>query len=78
MPYCAWKCVATAISGVVDYFEVPGCHFLWQMSSQWGSKKLIQGLVSPELTAYLSVLDVFLTQWIMAILSKGCKLDTFE
>ena len=45
------------------------------MSSQWGSQKLLQGLVSHELTAYLSVFDLFLTQWIMAILSKGCKLD---
>ena len=26
-----------------------------------------------EITAYLSVFNLFLTQWIMAILSKGCK-----
>ena len=31
-----------------------------------------------ELTAYLSFFNLFLTQWIMAILSKGCKLDNFE
>ena len=44
----------TAISGGVDISEVPGCHLLQQMSSQWGSQKLLQGFVSDELTAYLS------------------------
>ena len=34
VPFCAWKCVPTAISGGVDIFEVPGCHLLRQMSSQ--------------------------------------------
>ena len=29
--------------------------------------------MSYELTGYLSVFSLFLTQWIMAILSKGCK-----
>ena len=48
----------TAISGGVDISEVPGCHMLWQMSSQWGSQKLIQGLVSHELTAYLSIFNL--------------------
>ena len=48
------------------------------MSSQWGSQKLLQGLVSHELTAYLSVFNLFLTQWIMAILSKGCKPHNLE
>ena len=62
----------------VGISEVPGCHFLRQMSSQWGSQKLIQGLVSHELTAHLSVFNLFLTQWIMAILSKECKPDNFE
>ena len=46
------------------------------MSSQGESQNLLQGLVSHELTAYLSVFD--LSQWIMAILSKGCKPDNFE
>ena len=56
-----------------------GCHLLWQISSQSGSqKKLLQELVSHELTAYLSVFDLFLTKWIMSILSKGCKPDHFE
>ena len=48
------------------------------MSSQWRSQKLLQGLVSHGFTAYLSVFNLVLTQWIMAILSKGCKSDKFE
>ena len=31
---CTWKCVPTAISDGVDISEVPGCHFLQQVSSQ--------------------------------------------
>ena len=34
--------------------------------------------MSHELTPYLSVFDIFLAQWIMAVLSKGCKPDNFE
>ena len=78
VPCRAWKCVPTAISGRVDISDVPGCHLLQQMSSQWGSQKLLQGLFSHEFTAYLPVFDLFLTQWIMAILSKGSKPDNFE
>ena len=37
----------------VDISEVPG-----QMSFQCGSQKLIQGLVSHELTAYLSIFNL--------------------
>ena len=48
------------------------------MSSQWRSQKLLQGLVSHGFTAYLSVFNLVLTQWIMAILSKRCKSDNFE
>ena len=55
-----------------------GCHLLWQMSSRWGSQKLLQGLVPHKLTAYLSAFDLFLTQRLMAMLSKGCKPDNFE
>ena len=47
----AWKCVPTAISSGVDISKVPGCHLLQQMSSPWGSQKLLQGLVFHELTA---------------------------
>ena len=68
----------TAISSGVNISKVPGYHLLRQMSSQWRSQKLLQGLVSHELKAYLSVFHLFLTQWIMAILSKGCKPDNFE
>ena len=39
---CTWNCIHTAISGGVDISEVLGCHLLWQMSSQWGSQKLLQ------------------------------------
>ena len=70
-------CVPTAISGGEGIFEVPGCDLLGLVSSQWGSQKLLQGLLSHELTAYLSVFNLFLTQWIMAILSKGCKPDNW-
>ena len=43
-----------------------------------GTKKLLQGLVSHELTVYVSIFNLFLTQWIMVILSEGCKPDNFE
>ena len=62
----------------MDISEVPVCHLLWQMSSQWGSQQWLQGLVSHELTAYFSVWDLFLTQQFLAILSKGCKPGNFE
>ena len=70
-----WKCVPKAIpSGVVctwvslvmfsDVFSVRVTKLLW-------------GLVSHELTTYLSVFNLFLTQWIMVILWKGCKPHNF-
>ena len=34
--------------------------------------------MSYELTVYVSVFDLFLTQLIMAILSEGCKPDNFQ
>ena len=43
-----------------------------------GSQKLLQGLVSHERIAYHSVFDLFLNQWIMAILPKECNPDNFE
>ena len=58
--------------------EVPGCHLLREMSSQWGSQKLLQVLVSYELIAYVSVFDIILTQLILVILWKGCKPNNFE
>ena len=66
------------ISDGVDISEVRGCHLIRQMISQWRLQKIFQELVSHELIAYVSVFDLFLTQWIMAILSKGCKPDNFE
>ena len=78
MPCRTRKCVPTAISGGVDISETAGCHLLRQTISHWWSQKLLQGLVSHDLTAYLSVSDVFFTQWIMTILSNGCKQDNFE
>ena len=50
----------------------------WYLLMKWGSKKLLRGFVSHKLTAYLSVFNLFLTQWIMAILSKECKPDNLE
>ena len=49
----------TATSGGVDISEVPWCHLLQQMSSLRGLKQLIQGLVSHELKAYLSIFNLF-------------------
>ena len=62
MPFCTWKCVPAAISGGVDISEVPGCHLLQRKISQQKAQKLIQELVSLELTAYVSVFDLFSTQ----------------
>ena len=45
-----------------EYFQGPWCHLLQQMSSQWGSQNVLQGLVSHELTPYFSVFNLFLTQ----------------
>ena len=64
VPCHTWKYVSTATSGDIDISEVPGYHLLQQISSQWGSQKLIQGLVS-EL-------------YEMAILSKVHKRDHVE
>ena len=42
----------------MDISEVPGCYLLQMMSSQEGLQKLLQGLVSRELTAYLSIFNL--------------------
>ena len=73
VPCQAWKCAPTALSSGVNISEVPWYHLLRQMCFQWASQKLHQWLVSHELTAYLSVVNQFLTQWMMTTLSKGCK-----
>ena len=51
-----------AISSDADTFEVSRCPLLQQVSSQCGAQKLLQGLVSHEITFYLFDLDFFLTQ----------------
>ena len=43
----------------VDISEIPGCQLLQQISSQRGSQKLLLGLVFHELTAYLSIFNLF-------------------
>ena len=43
----------------MDMFEVHRCHLSWQMRSQYGSQKLLQRLVSHELTVYLSIFNLF-------------------
>ena len=58
--------------------KIPRYNLLQQKSSQWGLQKLLKRLVSHELTAYLTVFELFLTLWIIVILSKGCKPDNFE
>lgn len=54
----AWNCVSTAISIGMNIFEVAACHFLRQVSSQCGSQKLFQGLLSQGLPAHLSTFAV--------------------
>ena len=70
--------VTTANSGGMDISQVSGYHFFKQMSSWWGSQKLLQILVSHELTVYLSVFDIFLTQWIMANLGDSVDSENFS
>ena len=41
-----WKWIPRPISGGVDITEVLGCHLLGQMSSLWGSQKLLHGNLS--------------------------------
>ena len=55
-------CPYSFIDGV-DISEVSESHLFWQINSQWGSQKLLQGLVSHKLTGYLSDSDLFLSQW---------------
>ena len=60
MPWRAWKYVPLTISVGADISEVPGCHLLRQMSFKQGSQNFLKGLVSHELTAYLSVFNLYL------------------
>ena len=75
-PCHALKYVLAVISGGVDIF--PGYHLLRQMSSQWGSQKLLQWYCLMKSQPTFLFLIYFTIQWIMAILSKGCKPDNFK
>ena len=73
MAVCPYSCFQQC-----GYFRGPWVSFVKADEFSVRVTKLLQGLVSHELTAYLSVFNLFLTQWIMAILSKVCKPDTCE
>ena len=78
MPCHAWKCVPTAISSSVVISKSLGviCYDRWVLSE--GHKNYFKDWCLINSQAYLSVFDLFLTQWIMVILSNGCKPDNFE
>ena len=69
------KNVSLQLSPVVWIFLRSFGVMLWQMTSQWGSPKLLQGLVSLELNLPFCFFYLFLTWWIMTILSKSCTPD---
>ena len=69
VPYHTWKCVPTAISGGVHISESTWVSFLLTNEFSVGVTEITLLLVSHELTAYFSVLDLFSTQWIMVMLS---------
>ena len=77
VPCRAWKCVHAAISGGVNISKAPGviCYDRWVLSE--GNKNYIKDWCIMN-SVYLSVFYLFLTQWMMSILSKGCKPDNFE
>ena len=60
-----------------EYFQDPWVSFVTIDVFSVRFTKITSGLVSHELTGDPSVLDLFLTQWIMAI-SKGCKQHNCE
>ena len=73
MEVCPYSCFLWC-----RYFWGPLVSFVTTDEFSVRLTKLLQWLVSHELTAYLSVFNLFLTQWIMTILWKGCKPDNFE
>ena len=78
VPCHVWKCVSTVTFSGVNISKVHGltCYNRWVLSE---SHKITSRIgVSRTLTAYLSVFDLFLFQWIMAISSKGGTPDNFE
>ena len=48
------------------------------MSSQWGSQKLLHGLVSHELTVYRSIFNQFKVNELWSYYQRACKPDNFE
>ena len=60
------------------YFWGPWVSFVTADEFSVRVTKLLQGLMSHELIAYLSVFNIYLTQWITAVLWKVCKPDNFE
>ena len=66
----------SAISG--GYFWGLWYHLWRQMSSQWRSQKVTSRIGVSWTHSLPLCFYLFLTQWIMAILSKRCKPDTLE
>ena len=60
------------------YFRGPWVSFFAAIEFSVRVTKITSRIGVSELTVYLSVFDLFITQWIMAILSKGCEPDNFE
>ena len=77
MPCRAWKCVPTAISAVVWIFPRSLGVIYYDRVLSEGHKNYFNDWCLIN-SAYLSVFNLFLTQWIMALLPKGCKPDNFE
>ena len=60
------------------YFGGPWMSFFATIEFSVRVTKITSRIGVSELTVHLSVFDLFIIQWIMAILSKGCKPDNFE
>ena len=70
VPCYAWKCVSTAISGGADISEWGPCvSFVVTDEFSVRVTKITSKSGVSELAAYLSVFNVFLTQWIMTTFS---------
>ena len=71
---CPWKCVHTAMFGCVDISEVPGCHFLGQVSAELESQNYFKMgyLMSSQTTSGTRNITE------MVLLSKALKPDNNE
>ena len=65
-------------SWLCGYFQVPWVSFVTVVSSQWESQEIISRIGVSWTHNLPFCFWPILTQWIMAILSKGCKSDNFE